>query len=381
MAALAETSGPITRALNLAVKAEEKGHEVALCAAEDCNYHPVKNIKNYYAPVPSPFGLPLFIGKNIFKIAQILGIQQRKKVNSFEEVLHIVGAIDRKFFPKDVYYIRKAIRDFKPDVVYAEFRIAAIVAAKLENVSVVTGYSYPVQKSYASNPKYAKGVKKFLKKNKLPEIESVLDIFNWADLKFVASSYELEPIDDKKVIHVGPFYDFQKPKEMPTKRENIVAYMGNGTIPPKKLVKVLSEAFTRTNYNVYIASKMLKPFKKDNIHVGHRFDFNELLHGAMAFINHGGQNSIMAGLIYGAPQIMCPGNVFERQYNSLSIERLNAGVYVKVGDFTSEKIGQVVRKFEESSIYENNAKNIGERLVNLGGVSKVVSILEKRYSK
>ena len=47
-------------------------------------------------------------------------------------------------------------------MVYAEFRISAIVAAKLENIRVVTGYSYPVQKSFASNPEYSTGVKEFL---------------------------------------------------------------------------------------------------------------------------------------------------------------------------------------------------------------------------
>lgn len=35
MAAMAETSGPITRARALAIKAKERGHEVAFCAAED----------------------------------------------------------------------------------------------------------------------------------------------------------------------------------------------------------------------------------------------------------------------------------------------------------------------------------------------------------
>lgn len=61
-------------------------------------------------------------------------------------------------------YIRKAIRDFKLDVVYAEFRIAAIVASKLENINVVTRFSYPVSKFFASNPEYSTGVKRFIRK-------------------------------------------------------------------------------------------------------------------------------------------------------------------------------------------------------------------------
>lgn len=378
MAALAETSGPITRARALAIEAKERGHEVAFCAAEDGNYHPVENVKNYYAPVPSPFGLPLFIGKRIFKIAQALGVQQKREVRSFEEVLHIVGAIDKKFFPKDVDHLREAIKDFGPDVVYAEFRIAAIVAAKLENVKVVTGYSFPVQKSYASNPEYSKGVKEFLRQKNLSEIESALDIFDWADLKIVASSYELEPIDDK-VIHVGPFITLQKSEETSSRRKNIIAYMGSGTLTPKRLIKVLTSAFTGTSFQVYIATKGAKPFKRDNINVDRRFNFDELMPEAVAFINHGGQNSVMTGLVNGVPQIIYPGNIFERQYNATSVERLNAGTSLEVNEFAPQRIRQIVQEFETNPIYRNNAKEAGEKLLSLGGVSKVIDILENNF--
>jgi len=38
----------------------------------------------------------------------------------------------------------------------------------------------------------------------------------------------------------------------------------------------------------------------------------------------------MTGLIYGVPQIICPGNVFERKYNESSIVKLNAGKMLEV---------------------------------------------------
>jgi hypothetical protein len=87
----------------------------------------------------------MILGKRAFAIAQRLGIQQRRKVHSFEEVLFIVGAIQEKFFAEDVLAIRKAIHAFRPDVVYAEFRPSAMVAAKMETIPVATGYSYPAR--------------------------------------------------------------------------------------------------------------------------------------------------------------------------------------------------------------------------------------------
>src|ERR1043165_7455167 len=155
MAAIAETSGPFSRAKALAIGLLEKGHTPAFCAAKDINYQPVESVREYFAPIPSPMGLPMALGKRAFGMAQRLGVQQRRKVRSFEEVLFLVGAIQESFFAEDVRAIRSAIQEFKPDVVYAEFRPAAIVAAKLENIHVAAGYSYPARKAYVSSPQYS----------------------------------------------------------------------------------------------------------------------------------------------------------------------------------------------------------------------------------
>jgi len=111
--------------------------------------------------------------------------------------------------------------------------------------------------------------------------------------------------------------------------------MGSGTITPKQLVKVLTDAFTGMSFQVYIATKGAKPFERDNINVNRRFNFSDLMPEAVAFINHGGQNSLMTGLVNGVPQIICPGNIFERQYNATSVERLNARISLEANDFTS----------------------------------------------
>lgn len=375
MSAMAETSGPFSRAVALCHKLLERGHEVAFCSAEDVNYRSIQNVRNYYAPIPSPFGTPMFIGKRIIKIAQLLRVQENKKVNSFEHVLHFVGAISKKHFYEDVFCIRKAIQDFQPDVVYAEFRISAIIASKLENTKVVTGYSYPVQKSFASNPEYSTGVKAFLQENKLPSIESVLDIFNWADLKIVPSSYELEPIDDKNIVFTGPFF-VPNVKAVETSKNKVIAYMGYGTIDPKTVIDNLTKAFEKTNFQIYIATGQVNPYKKNNINVDKRFDFSELMPEAITYINHGGQNSIMTGLMYGVPQIVCPGKGFERRYNASSIVNLGAGVSLESSDFKAEIIKKIVKDLNEKTNYTNNAKKAGEQLLNLGGVNKAVDAIE-----
>ncbi|NSB40313.1 hypothetical protein B0P06_000084 [Clostridium saccharoperbutylacetonicum] len=56
-----------SRTVLLADKFIKRGHEVALCAAEDPNYHSIENVKNYYAPIPSILGIPKLDNKNILK--------------------------------------------------------------------------------------------------------------------------------------------------------------------------------------------------------------------------------------------------------------------------------------------------------------------------
>lgn len=43
----------------------------------------------------------MLIGKRILKLGQLIGIQQKKKITSYEQVLHFVGAIAYKHFSED----------------------------------------------------------------------------------------------------------------------------------------------------------------------------------------------------------------------------------------------------------------------------------------
>ena len=83
----------------------------------------ISGIKNYFLEVPMPLGLPKVIAKRLFPIVQKLGISARKEVKSFDQVLYFTGNIDYKYLKHSVENIRKAIKDFKPDVVYSEFNV------------------------------------------------------------------------------------------------------------------------------------------------------------------------------------------------------------------------------------------------------------------
>lgn len=374
MSAMAETAGSFSRTSILAKKLKENGIDVALCAAEDMNYKVIEGVKNYYLSIPVPLGLPKIIGQNIFPIAQKLGITKMKPVNSFEDVLHLTGNTSYKYIKKSVQEIQEAIKDYEPDVIYSEFNIEAIIAAKLENRTIFISASIPTQYEYMSTPKYSKGLNKFLIEQNLPQVKSCLELFSWADKKFVPSCYELEPFKDNNVVFCGTWKDT---RNMEIKKKNkILVYMGNGTISKKTMVKETVKAFQNSCYEVYIAGKGLKTSKNiHSIHIADKFDFTELLPETVLFINHGGQNSIIDGLIYGVPQIICPGKVFERKYNAQSIVKNGAGIELSYRNFSADTILENVQKIINNKDFENNAIKLGNRLVSLGGVENIVKAL------
>lgn len=380
LAALAETKGPISRARALAEAGKSRGHQVAFCTALDFNYTPVDGVPNYFAPIPSPFGTPLPIGKRVFRFAQKSGLQARRVVHSFEEVLFILGAIHPRFFPRDVEAVRKAIRDFKPDVVFSEFRPAAIVAARLEKTPVVTGLSVPAHWTYAKSPKYGAGVRRFLEIHNLPPVESALEVFDWVEAKFIASSFDLEPMEGEKVIHVGPYIALSQPPAVGQKRDALIAYMGNGTVLPALLKRVMCEGFSDWDGPVYVASRQIPPFETGNLHFAAEFDFNRLMPSARAFIHHGGQNSMMTGLVNGVPQVVCPGTMFERLYNGRSVENLQAGVLLDLKNFTPQGVKSAVERLAADPRCSENARSAGANLLSLGGTTKIYEVLESRYS-
>lgn len=366
MSAIAETAGPVSRCRRIAVALNKAGASVATCMAEDVNYKPIDGIHNYFLDIPMPFGLPKFIASRTFPIAQKLGITSRKTVASFDDVLRITGNTDYNYLKKSVQSIRNAIQDFKPDAVYSEFNISAFIAAKIEGIKIYATVSYPTQYTYAHNHGYAKGLNRLLQEFSIDKVDSALQLFDWADKAFCPSIKDLEPIDKDNVTFIGAL---KTASPRTCARNKILVYMGNGTISASKTQKVVSRAFSGGEYDVYIASKYLKPNDSGNIHIAPRWDFDTMLPEATCFVNHGGQNSICDGLLYGVPQIVVPGKVFERKYNAKSLTDNGAGVSLDHSDFDADSLRAAAYSLIHNPETMQNALALGKKLASAGGIN------------
>lgn len=390
MAAMAETAGSFSRAAILADALKKAGAGAALCAAMDRNYRHIDGLKSYPLSVPSPLGAPAFIARHTFPAARKLGISSRKTVSSFEEVLFLTGNNNYRYFRKSVGEIRAAIREYSPDAVYSEFSLSAIAAAKLENKPLYITASFPTQASCASSPSFSGGVRKALKEYGLPAADSCLEMFGWADKSFVFSIPELEPFEDKDHIFCGTLKRPDTPENsgLCRGRDIILVYMGSGTVSAKKALREVTDAFSRPGfekYHIYISGAELpeRSFSSAGgavFHTAPRFDFGKLLPRAALYINHGGQNSVADGLIYGVPMLICPGKVFERKYNSAGIVRLGAGAEIPYDRFSAGTIYESAIKLIGDGAYRKNASQLGGRLLSFGGADTILAALSDRFT-
>lgn len=374
MSAMAETAGTYSRTSMLAHDLKEANIDVAVCCAKDINYKAISDGMNYFLTVPMPLGLPRKIAVHTFPIAQKLGIAGKKAVRSFDDVLHLTGNTDYHYLKTSIHDIQNAIDDFNPDVVYSEFNISAIIAGKLANKKVFITASFPTQYEYSRTPKYAGSLNRILEEYGLPSVKSSLQLFSWADKKFIPSCYDLEPFQDEDVVFCGSFKNV-----VPTispERNNILVYMGNGTISHRKMLVEIIATFKNSRYSVYIAGRGLRAQSLNNIHIGPYFNFQTLFSDSLLFLNHGGQNSVIDGLIYGVPQLICAGKVFERKYNAQSIVNIGAGLEISNADFTSNNIKAAFDKIISNKIYQKNALKMGEKLLSLGGTKNIIKNLQ-----
>ena len=173
MVARSRMGGPWSRAQRVARAFQDGGHEVTLAWGDDGNCaDPIA--PTLEIPVPSPLGLPDAIARHTFPLASRLGLMGRKPVHSFEEVLWLTGALDERYTRAAVDTLGAHMRTARPDVVFSEFSLAAVIAARAEGIPCVGSGSQPTTAAYASSPRKSAGIRRLLHDMGMPAPASSL---------------------------------------------------------------------------------------------------------------------------------------------------------------------------------------------------------------
>ena len=366
--------GPWSRAQRVARAFRDGGHEVTLAWGDDGNCaDPIA--PTLEIPVPSPLGLPEAIARHTFPLASRLGLMGRKPVRSFEEVLWLTGALDEHYARAAVDALRAHMHTARPDVVYSEFSLAAIIAARAEGIPCVGSASQPTTASYASNPRKSAGIRRLLREMGMPAPASSLTILEGMRRRFVPSCPTLEPQAGERAVYCG-FLD-ESPALTPRPRDCALVYFGAGSVPAGVAVRAGRELAEVLSCDVYVAgvSEVVQAVGDREVTCAPRFDFAELLPRARVFVHHGGQNSVMDALTYEVPQIIVPGRVFERRFNAEAVENARCGLAVR--EPKPALIARAARALVDESALASGIRGLRAELSSLGGAARIVREVEE----
>ena len=374
MVARSRMGGPWSRAKRVARAFRDGGHEVTLAWGDDGNCvdpgGPTLEI-----PVPSPLGLPDAIARHTFPLASRLGLMGRKPVRSFEEVLWLTGTLDERYARAAVEVLRTHMRAARPDVVYSEFNLAAIIAARAEGIPCVGSGSQPTTPSYASNPCKSAGIRRLLREMGMPAPASSLSILEGMARRFIPSCPTLEPRAGERAVYCG-FLD-ELPALTPTPRDCALVYLGAGSVPAGVAARAGRELAEALSCDVYVAgvSEAVHAVGDREVTCAPRCDFAELLVRARVFVHHGGQNSVMDALSYEVPQVIVPGRVFERQFNAEAVENARCGLTVRASQPTL--IARAARTLVDEPALTSGIRGVRAELCALGGGARIVREVEE----
>ena len=378
MVARSRMGGPWSRAQRVARAFQDGGHEVTLAWGDDGNCaDPIA--PTLEIPVPSPLGLPEAIARHTFPLASRLGLMGRKPVHSFEEVLWLTGALDERYTRAAINTLRAHMRAARPDVVYSEFSLAAVIAARAEGIPCVGSASQPTTAAYASNPRKSGGVRRLLREMGMPAPASSLTVLEGMGRRFIPSCPTLEPRAGERAVYCG-FLD-EPPALTGRPRDCALVYLGAGSVPAGVAVRAGRELAEALGCDVYVAGVP----EATQVSGGHtvtcapRFDVAELLPRAQVFVHHGGQNSMMDALSDEVPQVIVPGRIFERQFNAEAVENARCGLTVHAPK--PALIARAARRIVvDEPALTSGIRGLRDELSSLGGTKRIVCEVEKLVS-
>ena len=131
-------------------------------------------------------------------------------------------------------------------------------------------------------------------------------------------------------------------------------------------METLPKVFNRfENIICYVGSQSInEPFSNGNVHFSGYFPSDEILPHSVAFMCHGGLNSITQSLEAGVPLIIFPSFIFERRLNAESVKSLGCGYLGEMTDFNEEWIAD---KIESIDKLKAKTKEIQSKFKNYSG--------------
>lgn len=387
---------PAERAYTLAQTLKNRGHEVQVSGVSsdkwDTTFAPKfekLGVHVYTSKAPKPHLVSETRRMYVLPFTRkARNPQVLNEERNIEETFNNAGILDKEWFSDQFDFICKQIQEFHPDLVYSEYNIAAIPAAKFCHVPVCCTENYYAIPGYSAGSIRSREVADILEEHKLPRIQECSDLFEWCEKRFVPSVIELDPFKPEDVTFVGTFH---KPTAYthsvdPRERPVVLFSTVNKTVTDRHVIREANKAF-KDKYEVYITG--LKPESIEqygskigsHIHLSSIDDVDktieEIMPKAQAFINCGQLDQVLIAMASKVPQCICPGDIFERKYLAYSLRMAHAAMYIGIEAFVAYGLNSIYQRLTEDPDYAQNARQIVRKMMNAGGSVKIAKEMEQ----
>lgn len=385
------TWGSLTRVLAVAGALGRKGHEVAFCASGPITGRlEAAGHKVYVMPQATMFGLPEGISRRLAARSQnaSIPVPQGRSVGSVWFVLKLSGMTGYPYLSRLVEAELDAVGDFKPDLLFTEMDPGAFIVSKLTGIRLFATYASVMTRGIGSRASREldrsmariladHGSARSIPPGLYPDPEVIKIIPSIPDLEEAGlgrDEYHFVGSLLKSFRSGGdPDFDFE-----PGKRY-VFVYVGTGSVPMKRVMKVLPEVFPAGSDTVcLVGSQGAKgETRLGNVVIRPFFDADAAIPRCDWVICHGGHNTIIQSLLAGKPLLLFPGPIFERRFNARMVAEAGAGRFAELGDFNPAWLSAALR---DRAGYAARAAVLGSRIASNGGPAEVVAFME-RYAK
>lgn len=316
-------------------------------------------------------------------------------IQNIIDFIQWTGLADADFVEQAVDAEIAAIRSFRPDVIFAEARPSAAIAAAATHVPLATIASWPMHPCFPENQAVTEqplaAFNRQLQRYKLPEVQHIAELlFLRSDLKISPSLPELEPELQTVpgIQFVGYMLDTSHAEsQLPGWFRSwntallILVYLSVGAISPELYLRTLPNAFAGMPFQVLCACGFhfgleegaLLPHQ-GNVRFVDYVPVETIIKDVQLVIFHGGQDTMLTTLLHGLPSITIPGQHFERKYNALQLERLGASRMLPVHAFRARRLRQVTEEVLQGN-YANRSQALARRLESFGGTGQMIELL------
>lgn len=316
-------------------------------------------------------------------------------IQNIVDFMQWTGLADANFVEQAVEAEIAAIRDFHPDVIFAEARPSAAISAAATGVPLVTVASWPMHPDFPENrmavEQPLEAFNRQLRRYGLDEIQHMAELlFLRSAMKISPSLPELEP--DLQTVpglrFVGHMLNLTADEtQLPPwyhswrRAPLILVYLSVGAISPELYLRTLPGAFQDLPFNVLCACGFhfgvgaddLANFR-GNVRFVRFVPMQAVIEGASLVIFHGGQDTMLTTLLHGLPSITIPGQHFERKYNAMQMVQLGASYILPVHAFRARRLAQVTREILQGN-YVTRSKQIAQCFSRFGGPEQAIDLL------